>query len=40
VSKTIEQRLTNLKQEEFFQNWLSQLKSKAKIDINKDILKS
>jgi hypothetical protein len=40
MSKSIEQRLTNLKQEEFYQNWLSQLRSKAKIDINKDIFKS
>ena len=40
AKKTLDQRLANLKQEEFFQNWLSQLKSKAKIDINKDIFKS
>jgi peptidyl-prolyl cis-trans isomerase D len=40
MSKTIEQRLSSLKQEEFFQRWLDQLKTKAKIDINKDILKS
>ncbi len=38
--KTLTRRLANQKQEEFFQNWLSQLKSKAKIDINKDVLKS
>ena len=38
--KTLEQRLANQKQEEFFQNWLSQLKSKAKIDINKDVYKT
>jgi hypothetical protein len=39
MSKTIEQRLSNLKQEEFFQKWLGQLRAKAKIDINKDIFK-
>jgi peptidyl-prolyl cis-trans isomerase D len=40
VKKNLEKRLSYQKQEEAFQNWLSQLRSKAKIDINKDILKS
>ena len=40
VKKNLTQRLASQKQEEFFQNWLSQLKSKAKIDINQDVLKS
>jgi peptidyl-prolyl cis-trans isomerase D len=39
VKKNLEKRLIYQKQEEAFQNWLSQLRSKAKIDINKDILK-
>ena len=39
VKKNLEKRLVYQKQEEAFQNWLSQLRSKAKIDINKDILK-
>jgi len=37
VKKNLEKRLSYQKQEEAFQNWLSQLRSKAKIDINKDI---
>jgi peptidyl-prolyl cis-trans isomerase D len=37
VKKNLEKRLSYQKQEEVFQNWLSQLRSKAKIDINKDI---
>jgi peptidyl-prolyl cis-trans isomerase D len=37
VKKNLEKRLVYQKQEEAFQNWLSQLRSKAKIDINKDI---
>jgi peptidyl-prolyl cis-trans isomerase D len=40
VKKNLEKRLSYQKQEEAFQNWLSQLRSKAKIDINKDMLKS
>lgn len=40
VKKTLEKRLSYQKQEETFQNWLSQLRSKAKIDINKDALRS
>jgi peptidyl-prolyl cis-trans isomerase D len=40
VKKNIGKRLTNQKQEEFFQDWLSQLRSKAKVDINQDVLKS
>jgi peptidyl-prolyl cis-trans isomerase D len=39
VKKNLEKRLSYQKQEEAFQNWLSQLRSKTKIDINKDILK-
>jgi parvulin-like peptidyl-prolyl isomerase len=40
VKKNLEKRLTNQKQEEFFQDWLSQLRSKAKVDINQDVFKS
>jgi peptidyl-prolyl cis-trans isomerase D len=40
VKKNLEKRLSYQKQEEAFQNWLSQLRSKAKIDINQDFLKS
>jgi parvulin-like peptidyl-prolyl isomerase len=39
VKKNLEKRLVYQKQEEVFQNWLSQLRSKAKIDINKDLTK-
>jgi peptidyl-prolyl cis-trans isomerase D len=39
VKKNVEKRLRNQKQEEAFQNWVDQLRSKAKIDINKDIFK-
>ncbi len=39
VKKNLEKRLSYQKQEEAFQNWLSQLRSKTKIDINKDFLK-
>jgi peptidyl-prolyl cis-trans isomerase D len=38
VKKNLENRLINQKQEEYFRNWLAQLRSKAKIDINKDLL--
>ena len=38
VKKDLQRRLINQKQEEFSQNWLQQLRAKAKIDINKDIL--
>jgi peptidyl-prolyl cis-trans isomerase D len=37
--KNLEKRLSYQKQEEALQGWLSQLRSKAKIDINKEILK-
>jgi peptidyl-prolyl cis-trans isomerase D len=37
VKNTLENKLINQKQEEYFQNWLSQLRSKAKIDINKEL---
>jgi peptidyl-prolyl cis-trans isomerase D len=36
----LEKRLAFQKQEEFFRNWLEQLKAKSKIEINKDIFKS
>ena len=39
VKKNLEKRLSYQKQEEAFQNWLGQLRSKTKIDINKDVLK-
>jgi peptidyl-prolyl cis-trans isomerase D len=39
VKKNLEKRLRNQKQEEAFQNWVEQLRSKAKIDINKDLIK-
>jgi peptidyl-prolyl cis-trans isomerase D len=38
VKKNLERRLIYQKQEESFQNWLNQLRSKAKIDINKEVL--
>jgi len=41
ASKTnLERRLAFQKQEEFFRNWLEQLKAKSKIEINKDVFKS
>jgi len=39
VKENLEQRLRNQKREEAFQNWVDQLRSKAKIDINKDLIK-
>jgi parvulin-like peptidyl-prolyl isomerase len=36
----LERRLAFQKQEEFFRNWLEQLKAKSKIDINSDVFKS
>jgi peptidyl-prolyl cis-trans isomerase D len=39
VKKNLEKRLRNHKQEEAFLNWVDQLRSKAKIDINKDAIK-
>ncbi|MDI7259391.1 MAG: SurA N-terminal domain-containing protein [Thermodesulfobacteriota bacterium] len=38
VRKNLEKRLIYQKQEEFFKNWLGQLRSRAKIEINKEIL--
>jgi parvulin-like peptidyl-prolyl isomerase len=38
AKKNLERRLVYQKQEEFFQNWLSQLRAKAKIEINKELL--
>jgi len=41
ASKTnLERRLAFQKQEEFFRNWLEQLKAKSNIEINKDVFKS
>ncbi len=40
AKKSLERRLLNQKQEESFQNWLNDVKSKSKIEINKDVLKS
>jgi peptidyl-prolyl cis-trans isomerase D len=37
VKKNLEKRLVYQKQEEAFQNWLDQIRSKSKIDINKEI---
>jgi len=39
IKKNLEKRLSYQKQEEALQNWLDQLRSKAKIDINKDLMK-
>jgi hypothetical protein len=39
MKKNLEKRLSYQKQEEAFQSWRDQLRSKAKIDKNKDILK-
>jgi peptidyl-prolyl cis-trans isomerase D len=39
VKKNLEKQLSSRKQQEALQNWLDQLRSKAKIDKNKDILK-
>jgi peptidyl-prolyl cis-trans isomerase D len=38
MKKNLERRLIYQKEEEFFQNWLSQLRAKAEIDINKELL--
>jgi peptidyl-prolyl cis-trans isomerase D len=38
AKRNLERRLIYQKQEEFFQNWLSQLRGKAKIEINKELL--
>jgi peptidyl-prolyl cis-trans isomerase D len=38
VKKDLQRRLIRQKQEELLQNWIQQLRAKAKIDINKDIL--
>jgi peptidyl-prolyl cis-trans isomerase D len=38
VKKDLEKRLIYQKGEECFQNWLRQLRAKAKIDINKEVL--
>jgi hypothetical protein len=39
VKENLEKKLRNQKQEEAFQSWIDQLRSKAKIDINKDLMK-
>lgn len=38
VKKNLERRLIYQKQEEFFKNWLQHLRSRAKIEINKEVL--
>jgi len=38
AKKNLQRRLAYQKQEEFFQNWLSQLRAKADIEINKELL--
>ena len=38
AKKNLEKRLIYQKQEEFFQNWLQQLRAQSKIEINKDLL--
>ncbi len=38
AKKNLERRLVYQKQEEFFQNWLGQLRAQAKIEINKELL--
>ena len=40
AKKSLEKKLSSRKQQEALQNWLDQLRSKAKIDKNKDIFKS
>jgi peptidyl-prolyl cis-trans isomerase D len=40
VKKDLEKRLRYQKQEEFFENWLKELRTKAKIDKNQEILKA
>jgi peptidyl-prolyl cis-trans isomerase D len=40
VKKDLEKRLRYQKQEEFFQNWLKELRTKAKIEINQEVLKA
>ncbi len=39
LKKDLESRLTYQKQDEFFQNWLAQLKTRAKIDISQEARK-
>ena len=39
VKKDLEKRLMYQKQDEFFQNWLNQLRAKAKIDISPEVSK-
>jgi peptidyl-prolyl cis-trans isomerase D len=39
AKKNLEKRLVYQKQEEAFQNWLDQLRSHGKIDINKDLMR-
>lgn len=38
MKKNLERRLIYQKQEEFFRNWLNQLRSKAKVEINNELL--
>jgi len=37
AKKDLERRLNYQKQEEFFQNWLKQLRDRAKVDINQEV---
>jgi peptidyl-prolyl cis-trans isomerase D len=39
VRKDLERRLSYQKQEEFFQNWLKQLRDRAKVDVNQEATK-
>ena len=39
AQKDLQKRLQYQKQEEFFQNWVKELRAKAKIEINKDLLR-
>jgi len=38
VKGDLEKRLIHQKGEEFYRNWLQQLRAKAKIEINKEVL--
>jgi hypothetical protein len=38
MKKDLEKRLIYQKGEEFYQNWLHQLRAKAKIEISKEVL--
>jgi len=38
VKKSLEKRLIYQKQEEFYRNWLQHLRTKASVEINKEVL--